>query len=610
MSDPNISERLTQAQARIASLYQRAGYSLLHQQGLLPDAFKELHITINELRAAEEELWAAENELQAKNDALSKACSLLEAERLRYQDLFEFAPDGYFVTDLEGRILEANQAAASLLNTALPRLRNQLLSSYIYEEDQDDFCRQFSALQLGGPRETSHEWTSCLSRRTSNESAENESAENKSAEHITTSFRASFTIVAAQISSQEVPTLRWMVRDVTGRQKAEEERIERAAREAIQAEAKEAHRKIALILETITDTFITLDREWRFTYLNSSAAAMCLAIGKDPKYLLGQIIWEVFPTTLGTGFEIEGLRAVATRQMTEFEQYSPSLGRWLQVRIFPSESGVVAYTQDVTARKVAELALREALEKERRVSGLLENLMLRTVSPNDFPNLSVETFYQAASGESRVGGDFFDVFTLGQGKVALVVGDVSGKGLQAAELTAEIKYVLRAILREVEQPAAAIARLNDFICEAQRQGDLGSDHLVVLSLVLIDPGTEKAVCLSAGGDPILLLRKSGEIEPLSSGGLLLGVHPGAVYTENHFPFYAGDTLALFTDGLTEACTQGPKTMLGYEGLGQLAIRSKSQETLHDMGQHIMMGAQTWAGGVLLDDACLVLARRH
>ena len=600
MSDPNISERLTQAQARIASLYQRAGYSLLHQQGLLPDAFKELHITINELRAAEEELWAAENELQAKNDALSKACSLLEAERLRYQDLFKFAPDGYFVTDLEGRILEANQAVASLLNIDLPQLQNQQMSRYVHEKDKDEFCRQLASLQSGCAGATSQEWNLRLCR----------SASPGSSECVAASFHASFTIVAAQISPQEVPTLRWMVRDVTERQKAKEERIELAARKAAQAEVEAAHHKIISILETITDTFITLDHEWRFTYLNSSAAAMCLAIGKDPKNLPGQIIWEVFPTTLGAGFEIEGLRAVATRKMTEFEQYSPSLDRWLQVRIFPSESGVVAYTQDVTARKVAEMALREALEKERRVSGLLENLMLRTVSPNDFPNLSVETFYQAASGESRVGGDFFDVFTLGQGKVALVVGDVSGKGLQAAELTAEIKYVLRAILREVEQPAAAIARLNDFICEAQRQGDLGSDHLVVLSLVLIDPGTEKAVCLSAGGDPVLLLRKSGEIEPLSSGGLLLGVHPGAVYTENHFPFYAGDTLALFTDGLTEACTQGPKTMLGYEGLKQLAIRSKSQETLRDMGQQIIMGAQTWAGGVLLDDACLVLARRH
>ena len=600
MSDLNISERLTQAKARIASLHQRAGYSVLHQQGLLPDAFNELHVTIEELRAAGEELRAAEEELQAKNEALSAACSLLETERLRYQDLFKFAQDGYFVTDLEGRILEANQAAASLLNIELPQLQNQPVSHYVHEDDKDEFCRQLTALESGCAGATSQEWNLRLCR----------SASPGSSEYVAASFHASFTIVAEQMSPQEVPTFRWLVQDVTKRQKAEEERVELAAREAAQAEVEAAHHKIILILETITDTFITLDHEWRFTYLNSSAAAMCSAIGKDPQKLLGQIIWEVFPTTLGTGFEIEGLRAVATRQMTEFEEYSQALDRWLQVRIFPSENGVVAYSQDITARKVAELALQEALEKERHVSGLLENLMLRTVSPNNFPNLSIETFYQAASGESRVGGDFFDVFTLGQGKVALVVGDVSGKGLEAAELTAEIKYVLRAILREVEQPAPAIARLNDFICEAQRQGDLGSDHLVVLSLVLIDPGTEKAVCLSAGGDPVLLLRKSGEIEPLSSGGLLLGVHPGAVYTENHFPFYAGDTLALFTDGLTEARPQGPKTMLGYEGLGQLAIRSKSQETLHDMGQHIMMGAQTWAGGVLLDDACLVLARRH
>ncbi len=583
MFDPIMSERLAQAEARMASLHQRAGYSLLHQQGLLPDAFEELHLTIEELRSAEEEL-------RAQNEMLLAARAQLEAERLRYRNLFEFAPNGYLVTDLDGRIFEANQAAAFLLNVSPLDLRDQLLSSLVYDEDKSEFRLRFSALQTGARLETPQEWTSRLCRGT-------------------LPFYASFTIIPAPRFPMEAPTLRWMVRDVTEQREAETERVSLAAREARQAETETAHRKITSILETITDAFITLDREWRFTYLNASAAQMCRAVGKDPEKLLGRVIWEEFPTALGTAFQTEGLRAAETGRMTEFEEYSHGLGRWLQVRIFPSENGVAAYSQDVTARKEAEIALQAAFEKERRVSGLLENLLLRTAPPNDFPHLSIETFYQAASGESRIGGDFFDVFTLGKGRVALVVGDVSGKGLAAAELTAEIKYVLRAILREVEQPAPAMARLNDFICEAQRQGDLGSDHLVVLSLVTIDPETGEAVSLSAGGDPILLLRKNGETESLGSGGLLLGVHPGAVYTENHFPFRPGDTLALFTDGLTEARQQGQMALLGYEGLRQLALRGNTRRTLREMGQTIMEGAQTWAGGVLQDDACLLVARR-
>lgn len=584
MSDLNMSERLAQAEARMANLHQRAGYSLLHQQGLLPDAFDELHSTIEELRGAEQELWA-------QNETILTARAQIDAEHLRYRDLFEFAPDGYLVTDLDGRILEANQAAAFLLSVSPLNLQNRLLSSLVYEEDNNEFRRRFSALQERIALDAPQEWTLRLCRGT-------------------LPFCASFTIVPAQRLLLEAPTFRWMLRDVTERRNAEEERVKQVAWEAGRAETEAAHLRITSILETITDTFITLDREWRFTYLNSSAAEMCRAVGKDPEKLLGLVLWEEFPTAIGTAFQTEGLRAAESRRMTEFEEYSNGLGRWLQVRIFPSENGVVAYSQDVTARKEAEIALRVAFEKERRVSGLLENLLLRTAPQNDFPHLSVETFYQAASGESRIGGDFFDVFTLGKGRVALVVGDVSGKGMAAAELTAEIKYVLRAILREAGQPASTMARLNDFICEAQRQGDLGSDHLVVLSLVTIDPETGEAVSLSAGGDPILLLRKGGEVEALDLGGLLLGVHPGAIYTENHFHFQPSDTLVMFTDGLTEARRLGRTALLGYEGLSQLAIRGNSQKTLHGMGQTIMEGAQAWAGGALQDDACLVLARRH
>jgi len=157
-------------------------------------------------------------------------------------------------------------------------------------------------------------------------------------------------------------------------------------------------------------------------------------------------------------------------------------------------------------------------------------------------------------------------------------------------------------------PAPAMARLNDFICEAQRQGDLGSNLLVVLSLVTIDPETGEAACLSAGGEPTLVVRVDGTTEAAQTQGLLLGVQPGAAYVESHLRLQPGDTLMMVTDGLTEARQTGPATMLGYEGLMQLASQARTQKTLHGMGQALMDGAHAWTGGALQDDACLLLAR--
>ena len=515
------------AQTRMANLRQRAGYSLLHQQGLLPD-------------------------------------------------LFEYAPDGYLISDMTGRILEANHAAAQLFGLSALHLQTLPLSDLVEPEDLPEFQARLAALQSGTPLQTKNCWTPRFLRRSP-------------VTHQIVPFHAAATIAPVRLSPLEAPTVRWTVRDITHRKQAEEERLTRATQQAAHDESEAPKRQNSTLLDTNTGTFITLDSAWRLTYLNASAGAMCRAVGKDPETLLGRVIWDELPTAMGTGFQTDALRAVATSRMTEFEEYSQGLGRWLHVRISPSDCGVVAYSRDITRSKEAEAAVQATYEKERRISGILENLLLRTTTPNDFPHLSVETFYQAAPGEARIGGDFFDVFTLGEGRVALVVGDVPGNGLAAAELTAEVRYALRTILRDREQPAPAIAHLTDFVCEAQRQGELSSDHLVVVTLIIFDPDRGEAVGLSAGGEPPMVLPAKGGMEIAETGGLLLGVHPGVVYSESHFRLSSGDTLAMFTDGLTEARQGDHGALLCYEGLQTLASASLAQETLHGMGLATMEG---------------------
>lgn len=571
------STRLEEVRARVAKLHQRADYTLVHQQGLLPDAFEELHTAIEELRVAEEEIGA-------QNEALRLA-------QQRYQDLFEFAPDGYLVTAPGGTILDANQAAARLLGMDPHLLRSRTLSAFVAPEDLATYSRHLKALREASLVLPTQEWVLHL-RRLPKER-----------------FPAAVTVVPVAALPGETPTLRWQIRDITERRQAEEERVALARAQAAQVQAEESERRTTAILDTITDQFVTLDREWRFTYLNASASRLVRLAGKNPLELIGRVIWDAYPTALGTAFQTEALRAVALGEMVEFEEYSRGLGRWIHARVFPTDSGVVVYTQDVTARKNAEAAFQTAYEKERRIAETLQNLLLHTAPTDNFPALVIETFCEAASEEALIGGDFFDVFSLDESWVAFVVGDVSGKGLTAAALTAEVKYALRVLLRDVHQPSLALARLNDFICEAQRQGDFGSDRPVVLSLAVLDTQTGEATFATGGGEPLLLLRANGVVETAVTQGLLLGIEPGVAYAECRALLAPGDALLMLTDGLTEARTANGE-LLGFARLITLAAEGPRGETLRARGQFLLDHARAWSGGLLHDDACLLLAQRR
>ena len=195
-----VSEELVAAQARAASLHQQAG-AFLSAHGLLPSALEELQTAVEELRVAEEEM-------RAQNEELILTRQRVEAERHRYQDLFEFAPDGYLVTTLEGKILESNRAISLLLNIAPRFLKNRPLAGSVYEEDLRDFHSRMAALiaaQKNGQAAGMQEWTVRLRRRKVGP------------------FHAALTVAPSAFRSGQPATLRWIVRDITERRQAEQE---------------------------------------------------------------------------------------------------------------------------------------------------------------------------------------------------------------------------------------------------------------------------------------------------------------------------------------------------------------------------------------------------
>jgi hypothetical protein len=232
--------------------------------------------------------------------------------------------------------------------------------------------------------------------------------------------------------------------------------------------------------------------------------------------------------------------------------------------------GQLRLLEDLTGR--AALAYDNARLYAERAH--VARTLRRSLMPSELPavpGLELESYFRPLGAGSEVGGDFYDVFADGEG-CWLVVGDVCGKGAEAAVITSFLRHTTAAYAREGSGPAAVLARVNRAMLEQDFEGRFATE---ILARIDYDQAGAVLTIAAAGHPAALVTRAGGATEELGAGGTLLGIFPDATVTEAATALRVGDSLALYTDGLSEA--QAPGRLLStHEMIG--ALRDSSPES--------------------------------
>lgn len=217
---------------------------------------------------------------------------------------------------------------------------------------------------------------------------------------------------------------------------------------------------------------------------------------------------------------------------------------------------------------VRELGTREAAERERGVAETFQRGLLPSALP-DVPGRRVTARYMPASG--TLGGDWYDVLSLSDGRFAFVIGDVVGHDLDAAVKMMQLRNAVRVYALDGLAPADILRRLNVFALDAERNG--AGSMFCTLAYAEYDPAKQMLRYSSAGHPPPLLLPVEGPATFLEAGhGMPVAVRPGTVYAETEVRLGPDDILLLYTDGLVESRTMPIDR--GLEVLREISLAAK------------------------------------
>jgi predicted ester cyclase len=283
---------------------------------------------------------------------------------------------------------------------------------------------------------------------------------------------------------------------------------------------------------------------------------------------------------IAEGKAVEGWNSIEVNPTEEEQRWLTEGGGW------PGRSGDIPATErdrfppfwEVLTRnlswrsRVAEAQERERIEQELHFARQIQQALLPEVNP-ELDGWELTTYYEPAR---EVGGDFYDFLEFEDGRVGLVVGDATGKGMPAALVMATTRGMLRAVVQSVESPGEVLARVNEALV-----AEIPQNMFVTCLYAILETKSGSLRYANAGHDPPYLRHHGGsDAEELRARGMPLGLMPNMPYEEKEAVLALGDNALFYRDGLVEAHNP-QREMFGFPRLRALMAEHGEERSLGD-----------------------------
>jgi serine phosphatase RsbU (regulator of sigma subunit) len=229
--------------------------------------------------------------------------------------------------------------------------------------------------------------------------------------------------------------------------------------------------------------------------------------------------------------------------------------------------------------------------------------MQRSLLPRSVPELQGLELGDAyeSSAHVEVGGDVYDFMELGDGRLAVTLGDVTGHGIEAAADMAMAKFVFRSLAREHPEPGDFLQSANEVVV-----GEIAPGKFITLVYMVIDGGKGEVAAAGAGHPAPRIVGADGSVRGLETRGLVLGIEPGQRYEEVRATLDLGGAVVLYTDGVIEARWEGE--LYAVERLDRV-LSERRDLSANELAQAVLDDCRAFARGELADDCAVVVVKR-
>jgi serine phosphatase RsbU (regulator of sigma subunit) len=264
----------------------------------------------------------------------------------------------------------------------------------------------------------------------------------------------------------------------------------------------------------------------------------------------------------------------------------------------PIDDDTLATARTISQQAALAIDNARLYQQQKEFAETMQQSLLPRDRP-DIEGLDVGTVYESAA-QVDVGGDVFDFLELADGRLAVVLGDVTGHGIDATADMAMAKFLFRSLAADHPDPGEFLARANEVVVREIAPGKF-------ITMAALAAGSDGTVdCASAGHPMPRLVRADGTVEPVRCGGVALGIAEEQAYETVQAHLAVGDSVVLYTDGVIEA--RRGRDLYGVERLDAL-LAQRAADPAQAIAEAVLDACRAFAGSGLGDDCAVVVIRR-